>query len=140
MERLIHIKEISVECKYEKNSWTKYEDAKAYMCYHLNAREAQDATSDEVVGGGDVKEDDKDEACTDKDSFCALHLDTWCTNEAAQGTCVRSCCGVLTGPHYGNSHAAEKKRELQQKLKAMGSWDTVCSAQCPVGEEDVAAI
>jgi len=78
----------------------------------------------------------KNETCADKDSFCTLHLDTWCTKEAAQDTCVRSCCGVLAGPHYGNSYAAEQKRALQQKMNAMGSWNTVCSAQCPVEEED----
>merc|ERR1719373_1160882 len=71
----------------------------------------------------------KNESCTDADSFCSLHVDTWCTSEAAQGNCVRSCCRVLAGPHYGHSYEAGKKRD-------MGSWDSVCSAQCPVKEAE----
>jgi len=73
--------------------------------------------------------------CVDKDSFCRLHLDM-CAHEAVQGSCTRTCCSVLTGPHVGTDYDAKQKRAIQEKMQAMGSWEGVCSAQCPVEDSE----
>jgi len=72
--------------------------------------------------------------CVDKESFCSMNLD-FCANEAIQamiqGTCTRTCCSVLTGPHR-----RRRKRDLQEKMRAMGPWKGVCSARCPVDDSE----
>merc|ERR1719188_2261969 len=61
-----------------------------------------------------------------------------CAHEAVQGSCTRTCCSVLTGPHVGTDYDAKQKRAIQEKMQAMGSWEGVCSAQCPA--EDSLAV